>query len=212
MLCGHRARAPLTQVVGPTEVSMSVDDEFSTVDLVLGSTAVTRSVDAFALSLIKAEKQARRLVTYLVYQHSWCSQATVSQLKTALENSTEVYFKGLLAGWDALYPRSVEQLIGSEYKRLRRRLDEATKHRNKIFHGQLTARGLTRAELLSFVKDIRAWCEGFGHGAQAEVGYDGCGRNSFRKSGDPAKLCAKYRMKLADIAAYRQFIRTQMER
>lgn len=190
---------------------MSVADEFSTVDLVLASTAETRGVDAFALSLIKAEKQARRLVTYLVYQHSWCSQATVVQLKTALEKSTKVYFKGLLAGWDALYPRSVEQLIGSEYKRLRRRLDEATKHRNKIFHGQLTALGLTRAELLSFVKDIRAWCDALGHGAQAEVGYDGCGRDSFQKAGHPAALCAKYRMNLADLAAYRHFIKTQME-
>ncbi|MBI3491834.1 MAG: hypothetical protein HY047_08655 [Acidobacteria bacterium] len=27
-------------------------------------------MDAFALSLIKAEKQARRLVTYFIYQHT----------------------------------------------------------------------------------------------------------------------------------------------
>jgi hypothetical protein len=187
-------------------------DEFSTVDLLLASHAETRGVDAFALSLIKAEKQARRLMTYLVYQHPWCSQATVPQLKAALETSTKVYFNGLLAGWNALYPRSVEQLVGSAYKRLRPRLGEASKHRNKIFHGQLTAQGLTRAELLSFVKDIRAWCEAFGSGAQAEVGYDGCGRNSLRKSGNAAVLCAKYKTPLPDIAAYRQFIKAHMER
>jgi hypothetical protein len=190
---------------------MSVRDEFSTVDLLLASGAETRGVDAFALSLIKAEKQARRLVTYLVYQLPWCSQATVSDLRRALENSTKVYFKGLLAGWDALYPRSVGQLVGSDYTRLRARLVTATKHRNKIFHGQLTAHGLSRVDLLCFVKDIRVWCEAFGAGAQAEVGYDGCGRNSFRKVDNAAALCAKYKLPLASIAAYRQFIRAHME-
>lgn len=161
---------------------MSVQDEFSTVDLVVGSGAETRGVDAFALSLIKAEKQARRLVTYLVYQFPWVSKTTVPDLKKTLENSTKVYFKGLVAGWDALYPRSVAQLVGTDYAHLRVRLDAATKHRNKIFHGQLTAHGLSRPQLVSFVTDIRAWCDSLGHGAQAEVGYDGCGRNSFRKA------------------------------
>lgn len=63
---------------------MSVANEFRTVDIVLASDAETRGVDAFALSLIKAEKQARRLVTYLVYQHQWCNQATVPALKSEL--------------------------------------------------------------------------------------------------------------------------------
>lgn len=191
---------------------MSVGDEFETVDLVLASGAETRGVDAFALSLIKAEKQARRLVTYLVYQHPWCSPTTVPALKKALENSTKVYFKGLLEGWNALYLRSVEQLVGAEYKRLRARLDEATRHRNKIFHGQLTAQGLGRHELVAFVNDIRAWCDALGSGARAEVGYDGCGRNSFRKARNAAALCASYKTQLADVAAYRQFIQKRMQR
>ena len=190
---------------------MSVRDEFSTVDLVLGSNAETRCVDAFVLSLVKAEKQARRLVTYLVYQFPWCDQTMVPDLKRALERSTRVYFKGLLAGWNALYSRSVAELVGNDYAHLRGRLDAATKHRNKIFHGQLTAHDLSRAELRSFVKDIRAWCEAIGAGAQAEVGYDGCG-NSFRKAGNAAALCARYRMQLEGIAAYRQFIKAHMER
>lgn len=45
----------------------SATEEFSTVDLLLGSGAETRAVDAFALALIKAERQARKLVTHLVY-------------------------------------------------------------------------------------------------------------------------------------------------
>jgi hypothetical protein len=169
-------------------------------------------VDAFALSLIKAEKQARRLVTYLVYQHPWCDSTTVPALKKALEGSTKVYFNGLVKGWNALYPRSVEQLVGSEYKRLRGRLDEATKYRNKIFHGQLTSKGLSRAELRALVQDIRSWCDALGNSAQAEVGYDGCGRNSFRKAKNAAALCASYKTPLADLVAYRGFIRARMGR
>ena len=44
------------------------NDEFQTVDLIVNSTARSRAVDAFALSLIKAERQIRKLVTHLVYQ------------------------------------------------------------------------------------------------------------------------------------------------
>ena len=42
--------------------------EFRTVDLIVASSAETRGVDAFALSVIEAERQIRRLVTHLVYQ------------------------------------------------------------------------------------------------------------------------------------------------
>jgi hypothetical protein len=41
--------------------------EFATVDLLLESKHETRGIDAFALSLIKAERQMRRFVTYFVY-------------------------------------------------------------------------------------------------------------------------------------------------
>ncbi len=192
--------------------SMSVADEFKTVDLLLASRAETRGVDAFALSLIKAEKQARRLVTYLVYQHPWCSTRTVPNLKKELESSKNVYLRGLLAGWNALYPRSVDRLVGTEYTRLMDRLSAATKHRNKIFHGQLTGQDLSRRELVGFVIDIRAWCEAFGKGAQSEVGYDGCGRNSFRKAPNAAVLCARYTTNLANLAEYKEFIKRNMER
>lgn len=191
---------------------MNVADEFKTVDLVLASGAETRGVDAFALSLIKAEKQARRLVTFLVYQHPWCGPATVPTLKAELEKSKEVYFDGLLKGWDALYPRAVRQLVGQEYTRLRARLSAATKHRNKIFHGQLTAQGLSRHQLVEFAADIRAWCEALGAGAMSEVGYDGCGRNSFRKASNAAALCASFKSPLTNVAAYKQFIKDHMER
>lgn len=106
----------------------------------------------------------------------------------------------------------LEQLIGPEYKGLRDRLSKAAEYRNKIFHGQLTANHLSRPELLTFVEQIRSWCNAFGCGALGEVGYDGCGRNSFRKAKSSNMLCSTYKMQLADVAAYRRFIKTHMER
>ena len=80
-----------------------------------------------------------------------------------------MYLEGFLRGWDALYPRSISELIGPDYTLLSDRLLEASRHRNKIFHGQLTANALTRRELVGLVADLREWCNALGAGAQAEV-------------------------------------------
>jgi len=62
------------------------------------------------------------------------------------------------------------------------------------------------------VADIRAWCDALGAGAMSEVGYDGCGRNSFRKAPNAAALCASFKSPLANVAAYKQFIKDHMKR
>ena len=112
---------------------MSIAEEFATVSLILNSQAETRGVDAFALSLIKAERQVRKLVTHLVYQFPVFAPSDVAALRNALGASRRVYFEGFLSGFDALYPRSVQDLVGSEHARLKARVDEAIDHRNKIF-------------------------------------------------------------------------------
>ena len=189
---------------------MNVAREFATVDLVTGSYAETRGVDAFALALIKAERQIRRLVTHLVYQSPSFTASHIPQLRDALWNNRHVYFEGFECGFDALYPRSVAQLTGDTYGRLRPRLDEAIDHRNKIFHGQLTSKYLSREDLLGFVADIRAWCESLARATEAEFRYDGFS-DSFRKSAvvDLARLL---RIQFMDVATYVQFIREYMQR
>jgi hypothetical protein len=197
--------------VGPTEARLSVVSEFATVDLVLNSGAETRAVDAFALALIKSERQARRLFTYLVYQYPWCDDGTVQKLRKALADRKDVYFKGIIAGWDALYPRTVAELVGAPHASLWPRLEEAGRHRNKIFHGQLTVGGLSRAELKNFVEDMRSWCELLAANATIEVGYDGFGRRSFRKASNE-QLHQTYKEQIADIEAYKAFIERTMTR
>jgi hypothetical protein len=134
----------------------------------------------------------------------------IPQLRDALWNNRRVFFEGFERGFDALYPRPMAQLTGDIYGRVRPRLDEAIDHRNKIFHGQLTSRSLSRDDLLGFVSDIRAWCEAVARVTQADFDYDGFS-NSFRKS-TVADLPRRLRVQFADVGAYAQFIRDHMQR
>ena len=189
----------------------SVVEEFSTVDLLLGSGAETRAVDAFALALIKAERQARKLVTHLVYQSPTFGPADVTTLRNTLAGNRKVYFAGFLSGFDALYPQPIRALVGNQHNHLRQRLDEAIDHRNKIFHGQLTTRSLNRQDLTDLTTDIKNWCTLLADGANRELGYDGFGRNSFRKSAIP-NLSARLKKQFGSVADYAAFIRADMER
>src|SRR5690242_1145896 len=98
---------------------MSIHHEFETVDIILASKAPTRGVDAFALSLIKAERQIRKLFTHLVYQFPAFGTADIPALRSALGASNRVYFEGFIAGVGALYCRPVADLIGPDYTRLK---------------------------------------------------------------------------------------------
>lgn len=190
---------------------MSYAQEFETVDLVLASNAETRGVDAFALALIKCERQVRRLLTHIVFQYPCFGCAEIPALRSSLSGNRKVYFEGFIRGFDALYPRSIRDLIGPSYDQLRPRLDEAIDHRNKIFHGQLTPKWLTREDLLGYVADIRSWCQALADAALAEIGYDGFARDSFLKS-ESTKLWERCKIQLIDVATYEQFIQQHMQR
>lgn len=190
---------------------MSYSQEFQTVDLILQSNAETLGVDAFALSLIKAERQLRRLVTHLVFQFPCFGCSDITALRQALGDNQRVYFEGFEEGFDAIYPKAVKDLFGAQYVRLRPRLNEAIDFRNKIFHGQLTFAWLNRKDLLSYVADIREWCQILAESTLTEFRYDGFGRDSFRKSDAPG-LVDRYKLNLADVAAYDHFIQQYMQR
>jgi hypothetical protein len=189
---------------------MGYDEEFSTVDLVVASGAETCAVDAFALSLIKAERQVRKVFTFLVYQFTAFGRDDVQRLRRTLAASKFVYFKGVVAGLDALSPLPVKDLIGPEYERLWERFNEFGRHRNKIFHGQLTADGLRRGQLLKNVEDIRLWCRHLGASTAREFGFDGFGRNSYRKSALP-DVSTRLRVQIESHDGYAAFIRDTME-
>lgn len=184
--------------------------EFETVDIVINSTARTCGVDAFALSLIKAERQIRKLVTHLIYQFPCFGPGDILSLRQTLVNNRQVYF-GFEVGFNVLYPRSISDLVGGEYQCLRDRIREAVDHRNKIFHGQLTSKSLTRDDLLAFVGDIRTWCKTLAGSSLAEFRYDGFGWNSFQKSTIP-DLGKRLKIQIGTIAEYDDFVRQHMQR
>lgn len=188
---------------------MGADEEFATIDVVLASGAETRAVDAFALSLIKAERQLRKLVTYLVFQSPALSSNDIAALRKAL-GDRKIFFGHFLKAWDELYPRALRDLVGAEHDRLRGSLAEATTFRNKLFHGQLTDRRLSREDLTALVIDIRTWCNALGQAASQEVGYDGFDRGdpsgSYRKSGDPG-LATRLLRTMNAVPDYVSFLR-----
>lgn len=187
----------------------SIDSEFITVDLILNSCAETCGVDAFALALIKVEKQLRRLFTHLIFQCPSFSSADVDSLRSTLNGFKDVYFEGLERGFNALYPISVEKLVGSSHGDLRARITEATGYRNKVFHGQLTDKNLSRIDLVDLTGDLRLWCEALASGAQAELEYDGFARNSFQKSQVP-DIASRLLEQFANIGDYKAFIKRHM--
>lgn len=207
-MLGQTNSNTISQESGALTVSYS--EEFQTVDLILDSTAETRGVDAFALSLIKAERQIRRVVTHLIFQFPCFGYRDIKDMRETLADNQGVYFEGLERGIDALYPRTVKELIGEDYDRLRDHMKNANGFRNKIFHGQLPSKYLSRGELLSCVNDIRAWSQALAKSTLAEFGYDGF-RDSFRKSEVPA-LSERFKVKLSDIAGYSRFIQQNMQR
>jgi hypothetical protein len=189
---------------------MTYKAEFETVELLEKSNAETRGVDAFTLSLIKAERQIRRLFTYLVFQFPAFSVKDFAGFRGVLGQNKNVYFDGFIAGIDTLYPKSVKDLVGGDYDNLLAELHHAIDFRNKIFHGQLTDKFLSREELFALTAIIRKWCERLATQAEAEFGYDGFARNSLRKHVDP--IWKNYRVTIRNDNDYRDFIKSHMER
>lgn len=183
-------------------------DEFATIDLLLKSSCRTRGVDAFALALIKVERQVRRLVTYLVFQAPFFEAAHKQDLRRALSGNRDVYFDGLAKGLDTLSPVSLRELVGSDYDRLWSRLRECRRYRNKIFHGQLTGADLTRTELCALVNDMRSWCQAVSTGGMRNLRHDGF-TNAFMKAKPPIE---GFRVIIDSVDSYRTFVRDHMGR
>lgn len=190
---------------------MNLENEFRTVELVMSSGAETSGVDAFALALIKAERQMRKLFTFLVYQFPCFQPLHIAELRAALGKYRGIYFNDFITGIDALSNVKVEKLIGQCYGQLYARLAEATAYRNKIFHGQLTDKRLSHSDLVGIVNDMKMWCALLADSALQEFGYDGFARPSFQKSTIP-ELWNSYRVCFTCIGDYAAFLANNMTR
>ena len=185
---------------------MNFNHEFGTINLILDSKFETRGVDAFVLSLIKVEKQIRRIFTYLIFQNPNYGLRDILELRNSLAQNNSMYFENFIKGIDTVYTKSVKEIYGENYDADFAYLKEIVKDRNKIFHGQVTNKSLTREELVERVEAMKKWSKIISDRFSEEIQYDGFGRNSYRKSS--TDLGIKNLENFSSIENYRRFLKT----
>lgn len=188
---------------------MNFIQEFETVDLILKTSSETRGVDAFILSLVKAEKQIRRIFTFLIFQNPPYTFADFRSLRTTLANNRRIYFLDFIKGIDLILPKTVKDIYGANYDLDLAKFLLYTQDRNKIFHGQITDAGLSRLDLIIRVDDIKKWCNHLGAELNKEIGYDGFSQ-SFKKSN--VNLGLRNLEKFETISKYELFLRAEIQR
>lgn len=167
---------------------MSYSEEFKTVDLILESDSVTKYIDSFCLSLIKSEKQVRKIFTYLIFQHPNLTKSDIVELRKALADNKGVYFRHFILGINNIYAKPFAEIYGenfdSDFTFIN---DEFKKIRDKVFHGQITEEGKDEKDLSDAIEKIREWSLQVNNNFQNEIGFGGFERNSFQKRGEAYK-------------------------
>ena len=189
---------------------MSIEPEFATVDLLVQSSLERRGVDAFSLSIIKTERQVRRIFTHIVYQSPSFRLDHIDDLIRLLAENRRVYLKGFIGGIEQLGPAPLSEMYQGDYKLDLMNLKRAQEYRNKIFHGQLTGKGLGTGELLKMVDQLKDWCEKLANGSSERIGYDGIGDSYVKSSNSIFQNGLK--VTLGSIDDYNRFLKKHVEK
>ena len=188
-------------------MTKSCEDAFAVVDLIRSDKASrTYGVDAFSLALIRSERQIRRIFTNLIFQAEAFDRQNVPDLRKTLGKRKRLFFRHFQLGFKEIIDIPISDLV-ADFDRLSNRMIEATKYRNKLFHGQLTGDSLTTALLLSMEDDIRAWCYSLSDRSHERFGYDGfAGDTSFKKT-DRSELSLAVSQKISSVEDYAAFLK-----
>lgn len=184
----------------------SFEEEFSIVELILNSNSETKGVDAFALSLIKSERQIRKIFTYLIFQNTCFSKEDVKKLREILSSNHRVYFEHFIDMICEITGLKIEEIVGERHKLLLQELCLAKKYRDKIFHGQVTLEGLSQVELINKISSIKEWCKKLSDYFVDRYGYDGFARDSYQKNGD-IKFSEKHFQHIKSLEDYKGFLK-----
>ena len=187
-------------------------DEFETIQILVNSDTKTGRTDAFIIAFTKLEKQARRIFTYTIYQFPAFNLAHYKEILAIIASKRFLYFENFIKGFDRLYPRSFETIIGNAaYQQfLSTDLPRVKKLRNKILHGQPTGKHLSATDLKSEIDVIQNWCLVVANSMLNEIGFDGLEWNSFRKNNDK-DLASTYKTSIADLKMLDDFIENYMK-
>ena len=188
------------------------DEDFSTVRLLVESDTKTGRTDAFIIAYAKLERQARRVFTYMIYQYPVFGIGNYRQIVGAIASKIYLDFPQFVKGFDALYPVSIESIVGNslytpfmgtDFPRIKG-------YRNKIIHGQLTGKSLNANDLKKEIDIISNWCSKLAESMITEVGFDGFSdsiRKNIRKN-----LATKYRITVSSAQELNTFIETHMKK
>ena len=166
-------------------VPEALRDEFATVTALWESHAVTRRVDALALSWIKYEKQLRRLFSFLVFRHPKVTEEELDTVIAAFAENRDLYPETFISAMRALGVPPLPDLMGEPYERLWPEIERIKQYRNKIMHGQNTGKKLSTPVLERDVQHLIDWISSLAGAADRTFGYDGIRRNTF----SAAKKC-----------------------
>lgn len=190
----------------------SFNEEFETVYTLLGSDFVTSRTDAFVLSYVKMEKQARKLFTHLVYQMPSFSTKDTKDIIDAISSRRNLFFDNYISGFDNLYNKSFKEIVQPGYyeKFIQHNYKRIKNYRNKILHGQLTGKGLSAEKLEEEIEIMVNWCFRVAESMNQEVCFDGFSRNSFQKN--KKNIFHNYRRMIDSIQTLEEFILDCMPR
>lgn len=160
----------------------ALKQEFASVEALWYSSAETRRVDSLLLSWVKYEKQLRRLFCFLVYQHPNITVHTINSLIIVIAQNNSIFPDKLIRGIASLGVKPVPALIGQRHAQLASEVRRIKLYRNKLMHGQATGQSIQSTQLEHDVKHLVSWIGDLASGADAEFGYDGLRRNTFREA------------------------------
>jgi len=170
------------------------ESEFEVIEYLLNSNNESRAIDSFSLSLLKIEKQIRKIFTHLIYQYECFKPSDNRKIINILSANKNIYFRHLIIGINLIYFKEIKDIYGVGYEVDYNSISNLKNFRNKIFHGQLTGQKLSRTELTGFVTIMKRWSKQIAESFQDEINYDGFERNSLKKSKKDFSTLLKYKI------------------
>ena len=175
------------------------ESEFEVIEYLLNSNNESRAIDSFSLSLLKIEKQIRKIFTHLIYQYECFKPSDNKKIINILSANKNIYFRHLIIGINLIYFKEIKDIYGVGYEVDYNYICNLKNFRNKIFHGQLTGQELSRTELTEFVTIMKRWSKQIAESFQDEINYDGFERNSLKKSKKDFSSLLKYKITNIEI-------------
>ncbi|WP_396178899.1 hypothetical protein [Flavobacterium sp.] len=172
------------------------ESEFEVIGYLLNSNNESRAIDSFSLSLLKIEKQIRKIFTHLIYQYECFEPSDKIKIINILSANNNIYFRHLISGINLIYIKEIKDIYGFGYEVDYNSISNLKSFRNKIFHGQLTGQELNRTDLTEFVTIMKRWSKQIAESFHDEINYDGFERNSLKKSKKNFTTLLKCKFKL----------------